>query len=97
SLRVAGGLSTQPHLAVPLNAFIREHQVIPVVRAITNLFRESDVLRHSREKPGSNSSSSSMAGPRTPFSPPCNLVSISHSILPSRQPLPRKSTAIISA
>jgi sulfite reductase (ferredoxin) len=50
SLRVAGGLSTHPHLAVPLNAFIRAHQVIPVVRAITNLFRESEVLRHSREK-----------------------------------------------
>jgi len=50
SLRVAGGLSTQPHLAVPLNVFIRWHQVIPVVRAITALFRDSEVLRHSREK-----------------------------------------------
>ena len=50
SLRVAGGLSTQPHLAVPLNVFIQWHQVIPVVRGITELFRESDVLRHSREK-----------------------------------------------
>jgi sulfite reductase (ferredoxin) len=50
SLRVAGGLSTQPHLAVPLNAFIHWHQVIPVVRAITELFRESEALRHSRDK-----------------------------------------------
>jgi sulfite reductase (ferredoxin) len=50
SLRVAGGLSTQPHLAVPLNAFIHWDQVIPVVRAITALFRDSEVLRHSREK-----------------------------------------------
>ena len=50
SLRVAGGLSTQPHLAVRLNAFILPHQVIPVVRAITELFRDSDVLRQSREK-----------------------------------------------
>jgi sulfite reductase (ferredoxin) len=50
SLRVAGGLSTQPHLAVPLDAFIRWSQVIPVVRAITEVFRESEVLRHSREK-----------------------------------------------
>lgn len=50
SLRVAGGLSTQPHLAVPLNAFIHWDQVIPVVRAITALFRDSDVLRYSREK-----------------------------------------------
>jgi sulfite reductase (ferredoxin) len=50
SVRVAGGLSTQPHLAVPLNAFVRTEQVIPVVRAITEVFRESEVLRQSREK-----------------------------------------------
>ena len=50
SLRVAGGLSTQPHLAVRLNAFVQWHQVIPVVRAITELFRESEILRQSREK-----------------------------------------------
>lgn len=50
SVRVGGGLSTQPHLAVPLNAFVHPHQVIPVVRGITELFRESEVLRQSREK-----------------------------------------------
>ncbi|HET6931294.1 MAG TPA: hypothetical protein VFI45_13305, partial [Candidatus Acidoferrum sp.] len=50
SLRVAGGLSTDPHLAVKLNAFIQQHQVIPVVRAITEVFRESEVLRQSRER-----------------------------------------------
>ena len=50
SLRVAGGLSTEPHLAVRLNAFIQYNQVIPVVRAITEVFRSSDVLRQSREK-----------------------------------------------
>jgi len=50
SLRIGGGLSTQPHLAVPIPAFIQSHQVIPVVRAITEIFRDSDVLRHSREK-----------------------------------------------
>ena len=50
SLRVAGGLSTQPHLAVRLNAFVQWHQVIPVVRAITELFRGSEMLRQSREK-----------------------------------------------
>jgi sulfite reductase (ferredoxin) len=49
SLRVAGGLSTQPHLAVRLNAFIKPEQVIPVVRAITEVFRASEVLRQSRE------------------------------------------------
>jgi sulfite reductase (ferredoxin) len=50
ALRVAGGLSTQPHLAVPLNVFVQWNQVIPVVRAITEVFRESEVLRHSRDK-----------------------------------------------
>jgi len=50
SIRVAGGLSTQPHLAVHLNALVKPHQVIPVVRAITEVFRSSDVLRHSRER-----------------------------------------------
>jgi len=50
SLRVAGGLSTQPHLALRLNVFLHPHQVIPVVRAITELFRDSEVLRQSREK-----------------------------------------------
>ena len=50
SLRVGGGLSTQPHLSVRLNVFVQVDQVIPVVRAITEIFRESDVLRHSREK-----------------------------------------------
>jgi sulfite reductase (ferredoxin) len=50
SVRVAGGLSTQPHLAVRLNAFVKPHQVIPVVRAITEVFRSSDVLRQSRER-----------------------------------------------
>jgi sulfite reductase beta subunit-like hemoprotein len=51
SLRVAGGLSSEPHVAVRLNAFIRQHQVIPVVRVITKLFRSSEVLRQSREQP----------------------------------------------
>jgi sulfite reductase (ferredoxin) len=50
SLRVAGGLSTEPHLAVKLNAFIRWEQVLSVARAIAEVFRESEVLRQSREK-----------------------------------------------
>jgi sulfite reductase (ferredoxin) len=50
SLRVAGGLSTQPHLAVRLDVFVQWNQVIPVVRAITEIFRSSDVLRQSRER-----------------------------------------------
>jgi sulfite reductase (ferredoxin) len=50
SLRVAGGLSTQPHLAVPLNAFVGWDEAVHVVRAITEVFRDSDVLRQSRDK-----------------------------------------------
>ncbi len=50
TLRVGGGLSTDPHLAVPLNAFIQWEQVVPVVRGVTEVFRESEILRQSREK-----------------------------------------------
>ena len=50
SVRVAGGLSTDPHLAVRLNAFVQWNQVVPVVRGIAELFRESDVLRQNRER-----------------------------------------------
>jgi sulfite reductase (ferredoxin) len=50
SLRVGGGLSTDPHLAVRLNAFVRWNQVIPVTRAVSEIFRDSAVLRESRER-----------------------------------------------
>src|ERR1700730_12202648 len=50
SLRIAGGLSTEPHLAVRLNAFVRWEQVVPVARAIAEVFRASEVLRQSRDR-----------------------------------------------
>jgi sulfite reductase (ferredoxin) len=50
SLRVAGGLSTDPHLGVRLNAFVRWEQAVPVVRSVAELFRESEVLRQNRER-----------------------------------------------
>jgi sulfite reductase (ferredoxin) len=50
SVRVGGGLSTQPHLAVRLNAFIQWDQVLPVARGIAEIFKASEVLRQSREK-----------------------------------------------
>lgn len=50
SLRVGGGLSSNPHLAVRLNAFVHWNQVLPVVRGITEVFRDSDCLRQDREK-----------------------------------------------
>ncbi len=50
TLRVGGGLSTDPHLGVALDAFIQWDQVVPVVRGVTEIFRDSEILRHSREK-----------------------------------------------
>ena len=50
SLRVGGGLSTDPHLSARLNAFVRWNQVIPVVKGIAEIFRDSDQLRENRER-----------------------------------------------
>ena len=50
SLRVGGGLSTDPHMALRLNAFVQWDQVLPVVRGVTDIFRAADVLRLNREK-----------------------------------------------
>jgi len=50
SLRVGGGLSTDPHLALRLNAFVQRHQVIPVLKGVAEIFRESDKLRENRER-----------------------------------------------
>lgn len=50
SLRVGGGLSTDPHLAVRLNAFVRWHQVLDVIRRVAELFRDSASLREHRER-----------------------------------------------
>jgi sulfite reductase (ferredoxin) len=50
SLRVGGGLSTEPHLAVRLDAFVRWGQALAVMKAIAELFRDSDGLRQNREK-----------------------------------------------
>jgi sulfite reductase (ferredoxin) len=50
SVRVGGGLSTDPHLGVRLDAFVRQREVVPVVRGIAEIFRDSDVLRQNREK-----------------------------------------------
>ncbi|MGC1620329.1 MAG: nitrite/sulfite reductase [Candidatus Acidiferrum sp.] len=50
SLRVGGGLSTDPHLALRLNAFIHWEQAVPVARGVAEIFRSSETLRQSREK-----------------------------------------------
>ncbi|HZR28396.1 MAG TPA: nitrite/sulfite reductase [Terriglobales bacterium] len=50
SVRVGGGLSSDPHLAVRLNAFVRWEQAIAVMLGITDLFREQEGLRENRER-----------------------------------------------
>ena len=50
SLRVGGGLSTDPHLAVRLDAFILPQQAVRVVQAVAELFREQLKLRESRDR-----------------------------------------------
>ena len=50
SLRVGGGLSAEPYLASRLNAFIRWNQVLPTIKGIAELFRDSDQLREHRER-----------------------------------------------
>ena len=50
SVRVGGGLSTDPHIAVRLNAFVRWNQVAQVARGIAQVFREANVLRENRER-----------------------------------------------
>jgi sulfite reductase (ferredoxin) len=50
SLRVAGGLSAEPYLGARLDAFVRWNQVLPVIKGVAELFRDSDVLREHRER-----------------------------------------------
>jgi sulfite reductase (ferredoxin) len=50
SLRVGGGLSSNPHLALRLNAFVRWNQAVDVIRAVATMFRDSTVLREHRER-----------------------------------------------
>lgn len=50
SLRVGGGLSADPHLAVRLNAFVRQSQAVDVLRRIVELFRDQPALRESRDR-----------------------------------------------
>ncbi|HZS71667.1 MAG TPA: nitrite/sulfite reductase [Candidatus Acidoferrum sp.] len=50
SLRVGGGLSTHPHLAVRLDVFVRSEQVVATARGVAEIFRGSQALRQSREK-----------------------------------------------
>jgi len=50
SLRVGGGLSTEPHLAPRLDAFVPWDRTLAVLKAVTEIFRDSEALRQHREK-----------------------------------------------
>jgi len=50
SLRVGGGLSKEPHLAVRLDAFVLPDQAVRVVRAVAEIFREQQKLRENRNE-----------------------------------------------
>ena len=50
SVRVGGGLSAEPHFAVRLNAFVRREQVLPVVRGVSEIFRDAECLRENRSR-----------------------------------------------
>jgi sulfite reductase (ferredoxin) len=50
TLRVGGGLSTEPHIAARIPAFIRQDQALAAVIAAAEIFRDADVLRENRAK-----------------------------------------------
>ena len=50
SVRVGGGLSKEPHLAVRLNAFVHPEQVTPVALKIAEIFRDQQGLRENRDR-----------------------------------------------
>src|SRR5260221_1469076 len=50
SVRIGGGLSTEPNIALKLDVFVRQDQVVKVARGVAEIFRASNVLRQSREQ-----------------------------------------------
>jgi sulfite reductase (ferredoxin) len=50
SLRVGGGLSSEPFFARRLNAFVHWNQVPDVILGVTRIFRDAGVLRQHRER-----------------------------------------------
>jgi sulfite reductase (ferredoxin) len=50
SVRVGGGLSREPHIAVRLDAFVLPHQAVAVARGVAEIFRDQQGLRESRER-----------------------------------------------
>ena len=50
TLRVGGGLSTEPHIAVRIPAFIPQDKAYAVVEAVLHIFKEADELRENRTR-----------------------------------------------
>jgi sulfite reductase (ferredoxin) len=50
TLRVGGGLSTEPHIAVRIPAFIKQSEAYSVVEAVVRIFREQTELRENRTR-----------------------------------------------
>ncbi len=50
TLRVGGGLSTEPHMAVRIPAFIPQDKALDVVTAVARIFKEQDELRENRTR-----------------------------------------------
>ncbi|QNI35237.1 nitrite/sulfite reductase [Edaphobacter albus] len=50
TLRVGGGLSNEPHIAVRIPAFIRQDQAVDVAAATAEVFRDADILRENRTR-----------------------------------------------
>jgi sulfite reductase (ferredoxin) len=50
TLRVGGGLSTEPHMAVRIPAFIQQAQALDVVTAVVRIFKEQQELRENRTR-----------------------------------------------
>ena len=50
TLRVGGGLSTEPHMAVRIPAFIPQDKALAVVTAVAEIFREQQELRENRTR-----------------------------------------------
>ncbi|WP_446741817.1 nitrite/sulfite reductase [Silvibacterium acidisoli] len=50
TIRVGGGLSKEPHLAVKLDAFVRPDQAVAVAKEIARIFKDQQGLRENRDK-----------------------------------------------
>lgn len=50
TLRVGGGLSNEPNIAVRIPAFVRQDQAVAVATATAEIFRDADILRENRTR-----------------------------------------------